>query len=284
MPSFSLFTIFEFKCLYFPIYNYFLWSPNSATVLSFVLVWHIGFWLKPVKEKKGPVGCFCYSILHSISHLGLRFVHKWSCTKAAVLQVECLHRDVQRKLFSSNDLQTTIVVNAQLWPWAGSMHWSQMAGRQWWGAMWAPMWESGGLGSVSILPQRLLGRCESVPHWATFNTGYSCSSVSSLTAESCYSWHYSSFFVFPSPTVSALRLGLLLGSAVYAEETFLIKVLSRIADRSGGCLGEHLFFEISNLPVWTQKTKVVQVHLVWLSKTITGGLLSAHYCCNTENY
>ncbi|KAM9019752.1 uncharacterized protein PRD47_003697 [Ara ararauna] len=49
--------------------------------------------------------------------------------------------------------------------------------------------------------------------------------------------------------VSVLRLGLLLGSAVYAEETFLIEVLSRIANRSSRCLEQRQFFEISSLSV-----------------------------------
>ena len=92
---------------------------------------------------------------------------------------------------------------------------------------------------------------------------------SSLIADPCYYWSFSGFFVFLSPTVLVLRLGVLLGSAVYAKEAFLTKVLSTIGNRSGGCLGGQMVFEISNLPVWTQKIQVIQTHLVWLSKTIT---------------
>lgn len=71
--------------------------------------------------------------------------------------------------------------------------------------------------------------------------------ISSLTADLCYSC--SGFFVFLFPTVSVLRLGILLGSAVHAKEAFLTKVLSRLANRSSGCLGGLMTFEISNQPV-----------------------------------
>lgn len=42
-------------------------------------------------------------------------------------------------------------------------------------------------------------------------------------------------------------------------------------------------FEISNLPVWTQKIQGIHMHLVWLPK-IMWGLYSVHYCGNSENF
>lgn len=108
--------------------------------------------------------------------------------------------------------------------------------------------------------------------------------ISSLIADLCYSCSFSAFFVFLFPTVSVLRLGILLGSAVHAKEAFLTKVLSRLANRSSRCLGGLMTFEISNQPVWTQEVQLIQIYLVWLSKTITWGLPSAHYCSNLENY
>lgn len=149
------------------------------------------------------------------------------------------HGDGQRKLVCPNDLQTIIVVNGRLWPWAGCVDWAQTAGGHHWGAMQGPKWESGELGSVSILQQRL----ESGLLWATCNMGYSCPSNVLTDCRSILFLEFQLVFCL-SPTVSVLEYP---WEVLYTlRKTFSAKTQ---------------VFEISKLAVWTQKFQVIQYTL-----------------------
>lgn len=184
---------------------------------------------------KGSVGCFWYNrspLFHFTPWLKI-------CPQLVMYQSSCSARraSAQRKLLCPNDLQTTIVVNAKCDRELGA--WTE------------PKWLEGNAGEpCGLWCGNLEGWFQSPSchrdFWADMSQVHTVPPViwataplliSSLITNPCNcSWIFSSFFVLLSPTVSVLRLGVLLGSAVYDKESFLTKVLSRIANRSGGSL------------------------------------------------